>query len=139
MTNHHNYSRWVLLFYLDLAHLATENPDLENILTNVGFSVKRTEKPFAGVRVDMALEQTNVKSLQKELWCLQIYASTAVNRWIGTSFLKTRILKAVFDYTDVNGNFNESKEIFRQGSKKKDKQGPKRTDKINNNSISKGC
>lgn len=58
-TNHHNYSRWMLIYCLDLANLAKGDPNLGNTLANVGFIVNRAGKTFAGVPVDMTLKQTN--------------------------------------------------------------------------------
>ena len=57
MTNNHNYARWMSFYSLDLANIKTRQLDLLKVLTEEGFSVNRTGKSFAGVPVDMALEQ----------------------------------------------------------------------------------
>ena len=64
------------LYSLDLANLETSQPDLQQILTEGGFSVNRTGKSFASVPADKALEQTinaNAKSRLKDI-CRHIYS-----------------------------------------------------------------
>ena len=56
MTEHHNYSIGMSQRGLILTDLVIENFDLEDVLTNEGFSVNITRKSFAGVPVDKALE-----------------------------------------------------------------------------------
>lgn len=56
MIEHHNYLIGMSQRGLILTDLVIENVDLENVLTNEGFSVNITGKSFAGVPVDKALE-----------------------------------------------------------------------------------
>ena len=39
MTNHHNYSRWMTLYALELLNLENKNPEAELQLRSDGFSV----------------------------------------------------------------------------------------------------
>ena len=113
MTNHHNYARWMSLYSLDLANLEISQPDLQKILTEGGFSVNRTGKSFASVPVDMALEQTIDANAKSRLKGIMAFAdiSTAVNRWIVTASMKSKILNAFLDYADKNISYDESKEL----------------------------
>ena len=112
-TNHHDYARWMYLYSLDIANLETSQSDLQNILTEGGFSVNRTRKSFASVPVDMALEQTINANAKNSLKGIMAFAdiSTAVNRWIVTASMKSKKLNAVLDYTDKNISYDESKEL----------------------------
>ena len=81
MTNHHNYARWMSLYSLDLANIETSQPDLQQILTEGGFSVNRTGKSFASVPANKALEQTinaNAKSRLKGI-CRHIYSCKSMD------------------------------------------------------------
>ena len=112
-TNHHDYGRWMSLYSLDIANLETSQSDLQNVLTEGGFSVSRTRQSFASVPVDMALEQTINANAKNSLKGIMAFAdiSTAVNRWIVTTSMKSKILNAVLDYADKNISYEESKEL----------------------------
>ena len=61
----------------------------------------------------MAFEQTinaNEKSWLKGIMAFA-EISTAVNRWIVTASMKSKILNAVLDYADMNISYDESKEL----------------------------
>ena len=126
MTSHHKYACWMPLYSLDLATLETIQLDLENALTEGGFSVNRTGKSFAGVPADAALEQTisaNAKSRLKGIMtfgdiskiCLKGIMtfgdiskirlkgimtfgdiSKAANCWVVTGSMKIKILNPVY-------------------------------------------
>ena len=55
VTNHHNYSRWMTYYSLELKH---NRPEVMEALVKGAFSVNRSANPFARVHVGMALEQT---------------------------------------------------------------------------------
>ena len=113
MTNYHNYARWMSLYSLDLSNLGTSQPDQQKILTDGGFSVNRTGKPFASVPDDMAFEKTINENPKR--WLMGIMAladiSTAVNGWIVTASMKSKKLNAVLDYADVKISYDKSKEL----------------------------
>ena len=95
MTNHHNYAPWMSFHSLDLANLETSQPNLQKIFTEAAFSFNRTEKSFASLPVDIALEQTinaNAKSRPKDIMAFADI-STAVNRWIvAASFMTASLM-----------------------------------------------
>ena len=113
MTNHHNYACWITLYSLHLANLEKSQPDSQKTLTEGGFSVNRTGKSFTSAPVDMALEQQINSNAKSRLKGIMAFAdiSTAVNRWIVTASMKSKILNAVLDYADMNISYDESKEL----------------------------
>ena len=113
MANYHNYARWMSLYSLYLSNLGTSQPDQQKSLTDGGFSVNRTGKPFASVPDDMTFEQTINANAKR--WLMGIMAlagiSSAVNGWIVTASMKSKILNAVLDYADMKISYDESKEL----------------------------
>ena len=102
-----------VLEFLRFSNLETSQSDLENILTKGGFSVNRTGQSFGSVPVDVALEQTintNAKSLLKGI-ILFAEISAAVNWWVVTASMKSKILNVVLDYADLNISYDISKEL----------------------------
>ena len=94
MTNHHNYAHWMSLHSLDQANLEASQPNLQELSTEGAFSINRTERSFASVPVDIALEQTinaNAKSWLKGIMAFADI-STAVNRWIVAASFRTASL-----------------------------------------------
>ena len=79
---------------LDLGNLETSQPNLKKIFTEGAFSINRTEKSFASVPVDIALEQTINANAKSRLKGIMAFAniSTAVNRWIVTASFMTASL-----------------------------------------------
>lgn len=56
--NHHNYARWILRLYANLANIENTHPGLKETLIGGGISIRRTEKSFSGSQIDLTLEQT---------------------------------------------------------------------------------
>ena len=75
--------------------------------------MNRIGKLFASVPVDIALEQTINENAKSRLEGIMAFAdiSTAVNRWIVTTSMKSKILNAAFDCADMNISYDESKEL----------------------------
>ena len=95
MTNHHNYAHWMSLHSLDQANLEASQPNLQELSTEGAFSINRTEKSFASVPVDIALEQTINANAKSRLKGIMAFAdiSTAVNRWIvDASFMTVSLM-----------------------------------------------
>ena len=97
------------LYSIDLVNLETNQRNLQNILTEGGFSVNRIGKSFAGVPVNMALEQTisaNAKSWLKGIMAFA-YISTTVNQWIVSASMKNKILNAVYRLCCMNISYDQ--------------------------------
>jgi len=57
-TKHQNYARWMTYYALELVNLKIEKPEVMEDLLKGAFSISRSGNAFAGVPVDMALEQS---------------------------------------------------------------------------------
>ena len=57
--NQGNYSRWLLKYHDDLLKVHLTHPGLENDFESGYFGVKRTDKPFSRMPVDLTLEKNN--------------------------------------------------------------------------------
>ena len=57
-TKHQNYARWMTYYALELVNLKIEKPEVMEDLLKEAFSISRSGNAFAGVPVDMALEQS---------------------------------------------------------------------------------
>ena len=87
-------------YALKLANLKNEQPFVYDMLTVHGaFSVNRTGKQYAGVGIDMCLEQTINADAKSRLKGIISFAdiSTAVRRWIATGATRTEILNGVME------------------------------------------
>ena len=94
MTNYHNYSRWMILYALELLNLENKNSEIELQLRSGGFFVNRSGRKFLNVGVDMALEQTINAEAKNRFKGIIGYAdiSIAVNRWITTNLMRGEIV-----------------------------------------------
>ena len=113
MTNHHNYSRWMTLYALELLNLENKNPEVELQLRSGGFSVNRSGRKFSNVGVDMALEQTINAEAKNRLKGIIGYAdiSSAVNRWITTNSMRSEIVNNVLEVADLDKPIDGTKEL----------------------------
>ena len=113
VTNHQNYARWMSLYSLELTNLRDQSPEVFEALSNGAFSVNRTGNPFANVGTDMALEQTINAHAKNRLKGIMQFAdvSSAVNRWLVTSSMKTKLTNALQEYTGMKQENEQSKEL----------------------------
>lgn len=56
--NHENYSRWLVYYVSKLWNVDDTHPGLRLSLEQGSFGVRRTDKPFSRIPVDLTLEQT---------------------------------------------------------------------------------
>ena len=110
MTNHINYTRWIVLYSLELANLDNE---INDILQSGSFSVNRSGKSFSQVAVDMALEQTINADAKNRLQGITKYAdvATAVNRWTVTNSIKTELVNSLIEMCGITASSTAHKEI----------------------------
>lgn len=86
----------MFLYSLDFPNLETSQLNLQKKLIEGSFSVNRTGKSLASVPVNMTLEQTANANAKSRLKGTMAFGdiSMAVNQWIVTSSMKSKILKA---------------------------------------------
>ncbi|GFR84602.1 hypothetical protein ElyMa_002421300 [Elysia marginata] len=56
--NHHNYAKYLSIYFVSLANLNHSHPGAKKILMDNGFSVSRSNTPAGRIAVDMTKEQT---------------------------------------------------------------------------------
>ncbi|EFN62558.1 hypothetical protein EAG_04877, partial [Camponotus floridanus] len=56
--NQPNYARWCVKYLDNLKNVNKTHPGLEDDFVNGCFGVKRTDKPFSRIPIDLTLEQT---------------------------------------------------------------------------------
>ena len=111
MTSHHNYVRWMSLYSLDLPNLEASQPDLQKIVNEGGFSFNRTGKSFASVSRLKWLLNKQCKRKQLAVGIMgSTDISTAVNWWIMTASMKSKILNVTLYYSDNSISYDVSKE-----------------------------
>ena len=112
-TNHHNYARWMAYYALELSNLHNDKPEVFELLQKGAFSMNRSGKPFSGVGVDMALEQTINAEAKSCLRGIIPYAdvSTAVNRWIVTGAMRSQIVNHLLEMADLKNYHADNKEL----------------------------
>ena len=112
-TNHQNYARWMSLYSSQLCNLRTQRPEVFESMRNGAFSVNRTGNSFARVGTDMALEQTINAHAKSCLKGIMQYAdvSSAVNQWIVTSSMKTKLINSLLEYADIKSKADQCKDL----------------------------
>ena len=89
--NHPNYARWLVRYYDNLLEIKDTHPEV--------FSIRRTEKPFSGLPVDLTLEQT----INADTACQRKGVSALTNsisarqRWAHRHFIRTSIVSNLFE------------------------------------------
>ena len=56
--NHQNYARWLVHFHNNLLRMEDTHPGITEEFQRGLLSIRRTEKPFSRVPIDITLEQT---------------------------------------------------------------------------------
>ncbi|KAK3732160.1 hypothetical protein RRG08_026542 [Elysia crispata] len=56
--DHHNYARYLTVYFISLLNLSDSHPGAESLLRNNGFSVCRSDVPASRTAVDLTIEQT---------------------------------------------------------------------------------
>ena len=123
VTNHQNYARSMTYYALELVNVKNEKPEVMEALIKGVFSINRSGNTFAGVAVDMALEQSINAHAKNRLKGIMAYADidSAVNRRHVTSPMRSEISNALREYADMKSNEGGNKEVKEQ-RKKKDKE-----------------
>ena len=121
---------------LELANVKNEKPEVIDALTKGAFSINRSGNAFAGVPIDMVLEQSINAHAKNRLKGIIAYADidSAVNRWHVTSPMKSEIANALFEYADMKNNEEGNKEVNEE-RKKRDKEDLEKLKKLITSTI----
>ena len=121
---------------LELANVKNEKPEVIDALTKGAFSINRSGNAFAGVPIDMVLEQSINAHAKNRLKGIIAYADidSAVNRWHVTSPMKSEIANALLEYADMKNNEEGNKEV-KEERKKRDKEDLEKLKKLITSTI----
>jgi len=100
--NQGNYSRW-LLKYHNLLKVHLTHPGLENDFKNGYFGVKRTDKPFSIMPVDLTLEQTINADASRRLTGITHFTNSisARQRWSKSHSIRSTVVSHTYDITGL--------------------------------------
>ena len=90
-------------YALELVNVKNENREIMGALIKGEFWINRSGNAFAGVAVDMALEQSINAHAKNRLKGIMAYADidSAENRWHVTSPIRSEIANARLEYADM--------------------------------------
>ncbi|GFW82708.1 uncharacterized protein TNCV_3492801 [Trichonephila clavipes] len=97
--NQPNYARWCVKYLDNLNKVDETHPGLKNYFMNGCFGIKRTDKPFSSIIIDLILEQTiNAEAAR----CLSgiahfINSLAARQRWTKSHSIRAIIISYVLD------------------------------------------
>ena len=99
----HNYARWMVRYYLNLANVDTSHPGLRNVLENGAFTVNRTGKPFSRTATDLTLEQSVNADAASRLTGISSFttSATARRRWLITRSARSAIIGSLLEKTGL--------------------------------------
>ena len=107
-------------YALELVYIKNETPEVMEALMKGAFSINRSGNAFAGVPVDMALEQSINAHAKNRLKEIMAYADidSAVNRWHVTMPMRSEIANTLLEYADMRRNEGGNKEVTEQRKKR---------------------
>ncbi|CAG9822077.1 unnamed protein product [Phaedon cochleariae] len=118
--NHQNYSRWLVQYNENLLSVDETHPGLKDSFLAGSFGMKRTEKPFSKIPVDLTLEQTINADAARSLTGISPFTNslTARQRWSISHGMRTAILSHIYDVTGVKRKQDVSKDLMPSRLKK---------------------
>ncbi|GFT40149.1 uncharacterized protein TNCV_782731 [Trichonephila clavipes] len=98
--NQPNYARWCVKYLDNLNKVDETHPGLKNDFMNGCFGIKRIEKPFSSIPIDLTLERLSI--LKRAARCLSGIAHftnplAARQRWTKSHSIRATIISHVLD------------------------------------------
>ncbi|XP_041981090.1 uncharacterized protein LOC121736526 [Aricia agestis] len=111
--NHQNYSRWLVYYVSKLCRIDETHPGLRFSLEQGSFGVRRTEKSFSRIPVDLTLEQTiNGEAARKLIGIIHMTNSVAARqRWAINHSARARIISHVLKTAGLAKNQDITSEL----------------------------
>ena len=111
--NHLNYARWILRYHDNLLQLSTSHPEILTEFEKGNFSVRRTNKNFSRLPVDLTLEQTiNADAACQRVGIISLTNSiSARQRWAQGHSVCTAILSNLFTELKLTRKEDITKEL----------------------------
>ncbi|KAK3771338.1 hypothetical protein RRG08_024294 [Elysia crispata] len=106
---HHNYARYLTVYFISLLNLSDSHPGAESLLRNNGFSVCRSDVPASRTAVDLMIEQTINRHAKTRGDIVGFSRSLpAYFRWSVTRHHRASYVSATHDMADIGDLSNDS-------------------------------
>ncbi|KAK3775301.1 hypothetical protein RRG08_030970 [Elysia crispata] len=107
--DHHNYARYLTVYFISLLNLSDSHPGAESLLRNNGFSVCRSDVPASRTAVDLMIEQTINRHAKTRGGIVGFSRSLpAYYRWSVTRHHRASYVSATHDIADIGDLSNDS-------------------------------
>ncbi|GBP86801.1 hypothetical protein EVAR_99881_1 [Eumeta japonica] len=99
IVNQPNYARWCVKYYDNLKNVNETHPGLEEDFKSGCFGIKRTDKPFSRIPVDLTLELTINADAAKRLSGIAHFTNSiaARQRWTKSHSIRAALISHVLD------------------------------------------
>lgn len=111
--NHHNYARYMSIYWDKLINIETTHPGLLDDCQKSFMGIRRTIKPFSRIPVDLTLEQTiNADAASKASGIVNITNSfSARQKWSITHSLRTSVISKVMEFCNMKSTDDITKDL----------------------------
>lgn len=101
--NHHNYARYMSIYWDKLINIESTHPGLLDDCQKAFLGIRRTTKPFSRIPIDLTLEQTiNADAASKASGIVNITNSfSARQKWSITHSLRTSVTSTMMEFCDI--------------------------------------
>ncbi|KAK3701946.1 hypothetical protein RRG08_017837 [Elysia crispata] len=107
--DHHNYVRYLTVYFISLLNLSDSHPGAESLLHNNSFSVCRSDVPASRTAVDLTIEQTINRHAKTRGGIVGFSRSLpAYYRWSVTRHHCASYVSATHDMADIGDLSNDS-------------------------------
>ncbi|KAK3742892.1 hypothetical protein RRG08_061489 [Elysia crispata] len=107
--DHHNYARYLTVYFISLLNLSDSHPGAESLLRNNGFSVCRSDVPASRTAVNLTIEQTINRHAKTRGGIVGFSRSLpAYYRWSVTRHHRASYVSATHDMADNGDLSNDS-------------------------------
>ena len=111
--NQPNYARWTVRYHDNLLKLKESHPEVYKSFSKGFFGIKRTNKKFSRLPVDLTLEQTiNADAASQKVGITNLTNSvSARQKWADSHYIRTEIISNLKDDLNLSSNDDISKEL----------------------------
>lgn len=104
--NQQNYARWLVLYRNNLCRVEETHPGLNVQLERGSFGIRRTDKPFSRIPIDLTLEQTiNADAASRLTGVLHFTNSiSARQRWCKSHSMRSTVISHVIEKAGLKMN-----------------------------------
>lgn len=123
MVNQQNYARWCVKYSDNLNNIDETHPGLRDDFKKGFFGIKRTEKPFSRIPIDLTLEQTINADAARRLSGISHFTNSlaARQRWAKSHSIRAALISHILnvcglkDVQDITADLEPSRiQIYEQ-------------------------